>query len=152
MRKKRKRISSIELEAKALTENRYDNLISEMDIILNGDIFPSPEDREKCYRSNRREIIERWLSDPKNFCQRPFAFWQFESLPERKVIRREKWWNPIDHSPGQWEVVDIKEKDHQFLNRLGLLTEQEMETYRKLEDDFQEEKARLQEIGLLVEI
>jgi hypothetical protein len=152
MRKKRKRISSIELEAGSLTEDRYDNLTSEMEVILDGDIFPSPEDRKKCYQANKKEIMERWLSDPQHFCQRPFCFWQFESLPERKVIGKQKWWNPIDHSPGKWEVVDIKEKDHQFLYRLGLLTEKEMKTYRNLEEYFQEEKARLREIGLLVEI
>ncbi len=146
-RKKRKRISNRDLEVKELTEARYDNLADQMTFIIDGDIFSSREDREKCYQANKTEILERWLSLKENFCYRPLCYWEFESLPERMIIAKEKWWNCSDQYPGEWEWNPIEEKDHQFLFRLNLLREEEIDWYRALEREYQGSISGLKEMG-----
>ncbi|MGA2467616.1 MAG: hypothetical protein ABSH06_25125 [Thermodesulfobacteriota bacterium] len=130
-----------------LTDARFENLTSFMDYILNGDVFLSSKDRKECYQKNRGEILEQWLENKENFCERPYCFWQFEDLPTRKIIRFEKWWNAIDF-PAQWEVSPILEKDFQFLKRLGLLLEKEEEKFLELEQEWNNQIRNVKEVGL----
>ena len=122
-----------DLNPTILTGERYENLSSQIHYIMNGDVFPSPEARKICYLKNREEILLRWLDDDRNFCDRPFAWWEFEILPEREKIGEEKWWNPIDKNPPEWETSPIFENDAQFLRRLGVLCQKEMNRYCELE-------------------
>jgi hypothetical protein len=130
---KKSKIKRNDLNPTILNEARYDNLTSQMEFILNGDIFPSLEDREKCYWANKKEILGRWFADPRNYCERPLCWWQFEELSPRLVIGHERWFNPIDHNPGEWEISPIEEQSPGYLFRLGLLKECEMDKYQKLE-------------------
>lgn len=124
----RAKVRRNDLDPNILTQQRYENLTSQMAVILDGDIFPSQEDRKKCYRVNKKEIMERWFSDQDNFCERPYAWWQFESLPQREIIGEQRWWNSTE-----WKISRVEEKDHQFLFRCKLLLAIEMDRYHELE-------------------
>ncbi|MGA2467351.1 MAG: hypothetical protein ABSH06_23770 [Thermodesulfobacteriota bacterium] len=136
-----------DIDPSILTEAHFENLISFMDYILNGDVFLSSEDREECYQKNRGEILERWLENKENYCERPYCFWQFEDLPPREIVQFERWWNAIDF-PARWEVCAIMEKDFQFLKRLGLLTGKEEEKFLELEREWNDQILNLKEVGL----
>lgn len=129
----RPKVLNLNLNPSILTEPRYKNLTCQIAFIIDGDIFDLKENRERCYRANKEEILRRWLEDKENFYQRPLCFWEFESLPPREIVGEEKWWNPIDHHPGQWEISPVKEKDHQYLFRLALLSKAEMDGYREFD-------------------
>jgi hypothetical protein len=140
-------------DSSVLTEARYHWLISEMpDFIGNENPFSSQQDEEICYRANKDTILERWLSDPHNYCRRPKCFLQFEDLPSRQIVGQEKWFNPMDHDRGEWEVSPILESDHQWLNRLGLLEEKEVNKYHELEVEERKARTQMKELGLFLPV
>lgn len=138
-------------DATVLTPKRYNNLVSEMSVILDGDIFPTPSAREKCYLSNKAEILESWLAVKDNYCYRPFAFWEFEKLPKRKILYYHRWWDPLD-GPAHWELSPEEEKDFQYLFRLGLLREKELGRYNSLKAEADVITESLKDIGGYVSV
>ena len=136
--------------ARELTERRYTNLTSEMDVIVNGDLFKTQEDRRLCYESNKSEILDRWLIDPKNYCTRPLCYHQFENRPPKQIVGQHKWFNSIDHHPGKWELSPIEEKEHEYLFRLGLLQPKETERYETLRQEAERERGQLVTLALFL--
>ena len=140
-------------DPRVLTEIRYHWLISEMPKFIGEENpFSSEEDERVCYQTNKSQIMERWLSDPKNYCRRPKCFLLFEDLSPKQIVGQEKWFNPMDHTPGEWEVAPILESDHVWLHRLNLLQEKEVDRYQELEVEERKARVQMKELGLFLPI
>jgi hypothetical protein len=150
MSRKKRKIRAIPMQtASKLTENRYIQLVfpEMVDEAVYGKPFASPEDRETCHWANKDEILERWLSHPLHGCSRPSCFYQYETLPGRRIIGKQKW-----HNTKEWEISPVIEGEHEYLFRLGLLQDFEMDRYQELKNHSDEVRERMISCGIFIPV
>ena len=98
-----------------------------------GDIgFDSKDDMRKAYFQHRTYILSLIGGESFegfSYGKRPYAWWQFENLPEeRKIISYFKSDNSVNKTP-----MPIYESEFQFLKRNNLLIPYEEEKYHELQ-------------------
>jgi hypothetical protein len=108
-----------------------------------GEAFPSDEIAGACWRQFRDQLMEEWLAETKNAGRRPWGWWRFESVGERRRLggvgtpARERsdcpdWARKVSYGmPGvfaeDYSMTDPPrfESETAYLRRHGLLSDEE---------------------------